>query len=358
MSIPSTLTFTDHAAAIAQPERYISINIDIDAILKSWKSSLYSFEWLGPDGSIKPIEDLSASDQEKRKAFEAQLKSGTPIEKPVLGIGLLENVEIGSGKVTLLTLAALGLKSMPVHIPASSAKEFKRYISAAASQSGNILIYILIAVALLAALSYAVTQSSRTGSGSISDDRARLLATEIIEVSSSMATAVQQMRLRGVRDQDLCFNHPQWGGSYLNASCSDAQNKFFDPEGGGINWAEAPRDAMDAAASPDYLWHFYTDNEIQDVGSTAGAAASSDLILITDELSQSVCEKINDLLGITPPATTPPADTNYGTEMFSGAFSYTATIGDEDAALAGKNAACFLNTTSGKYAFYRVLVTR
>lgn len=226
------------------------------------------------------------------------------------------------------------------------------------SESGNILVYILIAVALLAALSYAVTQSSR-GGGDISNDRARLYATEIIDVASSMAAGVSQLRLRGVTAENLCFNHASWGGAnYPNPSCSDNQAKLYDPEGAGLNWALAPLEAMESTATPDNLWHFYGDNEIENVGTTTGDIAGADLIVMVDELSLTVCQQINDLLGITDSATAPPSDTGYGATRFIGAFSYAATIGDEDAALAGKNAACFLNTTTGEYAFYKVLLAR
>jgi hypothetical protein len=226
------------------------------------------------------------------------------------------------------------------------------------AQSGNILIYILIAVALLASLSYAVTQSTR-GSANISAERARLFAGEIIDIASSMASGVEQLRLRGVNTEDLCFNHASWGGAnYNHGGCGDTQTHLYTPEGAGLNWALAPSGAMDAAATPDNLWHFYSDNEIENVGTTSGDAAGVDLIVMVDELSLTVCQQINDLLGVTDASTAPPSDTGYGATRFTGTFSYTATIGDEDAALAGKNAACFLNTTTGEYAFYKVLLAR
>ena len=79
------------------------------------------------------------------------------------------------------------------------------------SESGNVLFYILIAVALLAALSYTVAQSTRGNVGQLSAERARLYATEIIENANVMSSAVSQLRLRGVDLDELCFDHVSWG---------------------------------------------------------------------------------------------------------------------------------------------------
>ena len=93
------------------------------------ESSLYSFEWLEPDGTIKSPEALSAAEQDKRVDVETCIEKGVSMETPILGIGMLDNVEIGSGRATFLTLAAMGRKTMPVHVPTSSVDDFKKYLN-------------------------------------------------------------------------------------------------------------------------------------------------------------------------------------------------------------------------------------
>ena len=129
MTARATIKFQDNAAALAKPEAFASIEVDTAMILKSWKSSLYSFEWLTPDGAIKSLEELSGPEAAKRLNIESALDRGEAIEKPLLGIGMLDNVEIGSGRAQFLTLAARGLKSIPVHIPASNQKDFKPFLA-------------------------------------------------------------------------------------------------------------------------------------------------------------------------------------------------------------------------------------
>ena len=56
------------------------------------------------------------------------------------------------------------------------------------NQSGNVLFYILIGVALLAALSFAVTHTSRGTLSHLTREQSNLLATEIIEYSTLLGS--------------------------------------------------------------------------------------------------------------------------------------------------------------------------
>lgn len=123
-----------HPEFVANPvvksrrDHYLDVTVDAAKILKSWQSSLYSFEWMLPDGRIKTRGELPAGEQVKRDEAEEKIGSGKPLDKPILGIGLLENVEIGSGRALFLTLAASGVKEIPVHIPKSNEEEFASFI--------------------------------------------------------------------------------------------------------------------------------------------------------------------------------------------------------------------------------------
>lgn len=127
MPLVNDITFIPNPVITGSESRYATVTVDIPRVLKSWRRSLFSFEWLSPEGEIKNPDQLSDREREKRRSVEARIETGQPLFQPVLGIGLMENVEIGSGREILLTLAAKGVSRMPVHIPASNLGDFKAF---------------------------------------------------------------------------------------------------------------------------------------------------------------------------------------------------------------------------------------
>jgi len=122
------IKYIENPSVKLRNQPYLTIEIDVSKALKSWKSSLYSFEWLDKTGAIKPASDLKEADQERRALVERQITQGQELEMPILGIGMLDNVEIGTGKAVFLTVAAMGQTKMPVHIMAVHEKEFEAFI--------------------------------------------------------------------------------------------------------------------------------------------------------------------------------------------------------------------------------------
>ena len=124
-----SLTFKDSKSATARPDFYMDVKLDVQKLLKSWQLSVFSFEWIEKDGKIKAYDALKDSDQEKQKAVLEALQNQEPLEKPVLGIGIQDNVEIGSGKAMLCTLAGKGVTTIPAHIPKSNESDFKAFLA-------------------------------------------------------------------------------------------------------------------------------------------------------------------------------------------------------------------------------------
>ena len=122
------LSLIDHSSLKGREARYTVVHVDTALTLKSWKTSLFSFEWLNPDGSLRALDDLPVHERDKRLKVEKALSGGERLERPVLGIGILDNVEIGAGRDVFLTLAARGFKEIEVHIPVSCQAEFKRFL--------------------------------------------------------------------------------------------------------------------------------------------------------------------------------------------------------------------------------------
>jgi len=129
MTTQMDIAFTDNPAIQGKESKYETVTVDVAKTIASWRESMFSFEWLTPEGDIKPAEELSEREQPKRQQIEELLKQGKPLAKAVLGIGLQDNIEIGIGRAHFLTAASKGLKSLPVHVPKSSAEDFKPFLS-------------------------------------------------------------------------------------------------------------------------------------------------------------------------------------------------------------------------------------
>ncbi|MFA5592877.1 MAG: hypothetical protein WC989_06160 [Micavibrio sp.] len=119
---------TDNPALKGREDRYCLARVDIAATLESWRGSLFSFEWLEPDGAVRSLDSLPLHERDKRLEIEDSLRAGLPLPRPVLGIGLMDNVEIGSARAVFLTLAAQGETAIEVHIPVSCKADFKKFI--------------------------------------------------------------------------------------------------------------------------------------------------------------------------------------------------------------------------------------
>lgn len=129
MTDVATLNLVDHPSLKGREDRYATLRVDTASILVSWRKSLFSFEWLNPDGSLRSLDELPLHERDKRLKVEKQIAQDQALERPVLGIGLLDNVEIGAGRDIFMTLAAHGLKEIEVHIPLSAQKDFKPFLS-------------------------------------------------------------------------------------------------------------------------------------------------------------------------------------------------------------------------------------
>ncbi len=125
ISIP---VFIDNPAIAGRMERYMRVRLDIGRALDSWRQSLLAHEWLDAAGQIRNDAALDPTKRDKLAALRAQLQSGQALPCPVLGIGLFDNIEIGSGSELFCLLAREGYAAIDVHIPRSNEKDFKPFL--------------------------------------------------------------------------------------------------------------------------------------------------------------------------------------------------------------------------------------
>ncbi len=219
------------------------------------------------------------------------------------------------------------------------------------TESGNILFYILIAVVMFGALSFAISQNNRGNVGALTKEKNNLAATDILDYTNVLASAVVQLRLRGYDNTEISFENDTVSG-YTNPNCNgDTGCLVFHPDGGGIVWSEPPAGSNDGST-----WLFTGTTVVEQTGSDG----TPELAVILPHVTGGVCQEINKKLSIG--SGDPPPILNGLASLtdtkFQGTYSTDNTLGTLSSEHAGKSAFCFSETASGQNYFFRTLIAR
>lgn len=164
-------------------------------------------------------------------------------------------------------------------------------------ESGNVLFLILIAVVLFAALSYAVTQSSRSGGGGADGEANLVNSAQITQYPASVRTSIVRMIIGGVDVTQLNFDPPTDFATTCDATPAPC---VFHPNGGGATSVTAP--AAVTASGNQVAWIFTSDFSIENIGTTA-----NDIIAMLPGVGGAICARLNTELGISD---TPDGDSD------------------------------------------------
>ena len=243
-------------------------------------------------------------------------------------------------------------------------------------ESGNVLFLILIAVALFAALSFAISYTSRSGNADKDRElKNSLIANSIMEYAASVENSIIRLRtVRACRDTQLSFENSLEGG-YVNPSAPAGYAcHIFRPEGGNIAAENPPAGSNDG--SP---WFFANHIALPFVGSmsnnTTGGCSGSDscvdLVMLLPNLTHEVCLILNSKFKVTPvnpgsggdipresngPSLLAPADKFQGTYVADGPGIETHIV---DGANKGIMSGCDEDSaTAGVYYYWHVLLPR
>lgn len=234
------------------------------------------------------------------------------------------------------------------------------------NERGNILFLILLAVVLFAALSYAVTQSMRGGGGNAGSETNLVNSAVLSQYPVGLRAAILRMIVDGTDVTTLNFDPPS-----VFSTMTDAEKALgvFHPDGGGASFGYIPTEAL-ATPSSTARWIFTRNFGIEDIGATATTSGDTgkDIIAIAPGISQSVCAKINEELGVSSipeVSTTLPLTVAASTMQQVEEFTYSQTstvaeIADTGALIDGQPFLCvdYTNGTGENYAYYHVLVER
>lgn len=241
------------------------------------------------------------------------------------------------------------------------------------NQSGNVLFLILIAVALFAALSYAVTSSTRTNGSSASSESAMSYASTIIQYTTSVRSAIQRMKLSNdCTDYNLNFANSIYkrnNGNALNpvnpSSPATGRCDVFGANGGGIAPLALPYAALDSGNANFKGGTFYKPGhgevlviQFKGIGTdgAAGSDASNDLSFAFQFISKDVCSALNKLLGIQDPR--PAATCTGAASQYSGSFTASTAKCSLPAGESYPPASCSYDPAYGGYSFSQILLER
>lgn len=167
-------------------------------------------------------------------------------------------------------------------------------------ETGNAMIYILIAIVLFGALTFIVArQGDNSETGALDSERTEIAATQIIETSMQLKQGIDQMLYSGSEPDDLNFVTPDDEPTY-SAGTSHV-HKVFHPSGGGLLLHPIPSQAVEQISNdPPARWYI---GRFLNVEWTASAA--EEVIMVAHQLSTPVCRAINQkLFGNPAPLTT------------------------------------------------------
>lgn len=233
-----------------------------------------------------------------------------------------------------------------------------------ASESGNVLFLILIAVALFAALSYAVTSSTNSGGGDANEESSLVNSAAITQYPASIKTAMIRMMVSGgidatgvlAADNGILFTKPTDFVADLTTPDRKAR-AVFHPDGGGATYSPSTQ-GLSATGTGE--WFFTRSYEITNIGTTtASSLDGNEIIAFLPDITKTICDKINEEVGISGDITHDAGITIADTLNIADVEADGGILGAAAASangIAGKPYGCFRNATAGPYVYYHVLL--
>ncbi len=155
-------------------------------------------------------------------------------------------------------------------------------------EKGNAFLYILIAVVLLAALTFTLSRiENQDGGGMAKVDKAQVEidANSILSYATGVQNALIRMDQVGVNADQVDFMQP-WETTFNDDPTTE---KLFHPDGGGLNYKPLPATAIGpSVANPEPRYYVGMFNNIEWTPTTA-----MDVIFTAYKITQPVCAELN-----------------------------------------------------------------
>jgi len=217
------------------------------------------------------------------------------------------------------------------------------------ARSGNVLMYVMIAILLFAALSFALMRSGGGDAGiagGMGDERAALKGGELIAHAMAARSAVEQMRvLSNVQPSEFDFVKP--GGTGFDTP--PHTGKVFHPVGGGLSaFVDSPELFANGASGRGWVAQQGTNVEWS-------ATGASDIIYTFVDTSRQICAAINQKLYKS--SAIPVLSLTSSAAFVNGGADDAAITSASCTDCVGKPSLC-VEDSAGAYAFYTIVLSR
>ncbi len=241
------------------------------------------------------------------------------------------------------------------------------------NERGNVLFLILIAVALFAALTYAVSHNGRN-QNPMNRESTKLQATQIMTFGNRVKTAIDRLRISGCAENQLDFGNTIWtrvNGATYNVPVGHNSNA---PVGGECNIfhfnglsepvVTFPKASVHPSRLPDSAYMPGSGTILTGAIAGVGVEDRPELLLFMNVLTEDTCKALSRMIG--DKTETIVEDNISNTPLFTGNFSTSIPVAfgtGPTASVYGKREFCYKQTPSGwlsegVYYFVKVLLER
>lgn len=183
-------------------------------------------------------------------------------------------------------------------------------------RSGNVIFMLMIAVVLIAALTYAISKSESSITN-LTREKATIAAAQVSSFYMNLKRATENMTRQGKSESTISFASRNLTGYGTPDTAAD--NEVFNIRGGGVGFLTIP-----ANVNNDAQWEFFSYTAAPGVGNDD----TPDLMVVLPNVKENFCRAYNDKAGysVTAPIPTDDSACIYDTtKRFNGSF---ATGGD------------------------------
>lgn len=222
------------------------------------------------------------------------------------------------------------------------------------SEAGNVIVFVLLAIVLIGL----VTAALRGGgleNANIDQETIMINSGRIKSAASEYERAVAFIMQNGASEEDIRFAHALADAAYGNMSTTP-EFQVFHPQGGGAEYRMPP-----GGVNGGENWQFYGHTSLPGVGSDR-----PELIAVLPNISQTICQKINQDAGYD--SSTQPADPGTGTGCINAGaangFAGTYSDGSPNVPTAASftitaaSMGCVYCSNENQYHYFHVLMAR